>query len=64
VLKHAEKDADKLKAVDTVLKHLGFTDLQSGLYGWGIGATTAKGVEAEQNKQLNPSIDAMLAEFS
>ncbi len=50
VLDNAQKPADKLKAAEMVLRLLGFDDLEKGLYGWGIGETTAEGVVMEETR--------------
>ena len=41
VLDSAQKPADKLRAAEMVLHLLGLDDPEKGLYGWGIGETTA-----------------------
>lgn len=63
VLDNAHKPADKLKAADMVLHLLGFDDPQKGLYGWGIGNTTAEDVvmEEAQAKQFNQLMTGLVS---
>jgi transcriptional regulator with XRE-family HTH domain len=61
VLDNAQKPADKLRAAEMVLRLLGLDDPEKGLYGWGVGKTTAEEVlmqEAEA-KQLKAMISRL-----
>ncbi|MFB1486259.1 MULTISPECIES: hypothetical protein [unclassified Thiocapsa] len=55
VLDTAQKPADKLKAAEMVLHLLGFDNPEKGLFGWGVGGTTAEDVlmEEAQIDQIN-----------
>jgi hypothetical protein len=55
------KPASRLKAAEVVLKHIGFTDVQSGLWAWGVGGLTESDVERrrERDNRQQSLIDGM-----
>lgn len=46
----AESETIRLKATLAVLGHIGFTDPQTGLYGWGVGSTSPEAIDRKKAK--------------
>jgi len=51
IMDSSSNDAVRLKAAESVLEMSGMINIQSGMWAWGIGPTTAEGVAKEIEKQ-------------
>lgn len=63
VMRNSKSDRARMKAVEIVLYHLGWTDIQKGMWGWGVGPTSPELVAREQRSKARPQLAALLGDI-
>lgn len=63
VMRNSKSDRARMKAVEIVLYHLGWTDLQKGMWGWGVGPTSADEVARQRRAKAHTNFAALLQDL-